>query len=103
MRKATPYPYTTDYPVVLNQSFLTSTLTHGSCPQTHSYVRHYLVLSCQIPPKPEPKRCTRPEPFRLESLVKHEQETWKQMEERRRMEEEEAKMRNFKAQPVLAE
>ncbi|XP_010327080.1 protein TPX2-like isoform X2 [Solanum lycopersicum] len=71
MRKATPYPYTTDYPV--------------------------------IPPKPEPKRCTRPEPFRLESLVKHEQETWKQMEERRRMEEEEAKMRNFKAQPVLAE
>ncbi|XP_049402507.1 protein TPX2-like isoform X2 [Solanum stenotomum] len=71
MRKATPYPYTTDYPV--------------------------------IPPKPEPKRCTRPEPFQLESLVKHEQETWRQMEERRRMEEEEAKMRNFKAQPVLAE
>ncbi|KAG5579169.1 hypothetical protein H5410_049796 [Solanum commersonii] len=71
MRKATPYPYTTDYPV--------------------------------IPPKPEPKRCTRPEPFQLESLVKHEQETWRQMEERRRMEEEEAKMRNFKAQPILAE
>ncbi|KAL3355970.1 hypothetical protein AABB24_016900 [Solanum stoloniferum] len=71
MRKATPYPYTTDYPV--------------------------------IPPKPEPKRCTRPEPFQLESLVKHEQETWRQMEERRKMEEEEAKMRNFKAQPILAE
>ncbi|XP_006366305.1 protein TPX2-like isoform X2 [Solanum tuberosum] len=71
MRKATPYPYTTDYPV--------------------------------IPPKPEPKRCTRPEPFQLESLVKHEQETWRQMEERRRIEEEEAKMRNFKAQPILAE
>ncbi|MCE2055135.1 hypothetical protein HAX54_042051 [Datura stramonium] len=70
IRTATPYPYTTDYPV--------------------------------IPPKPEPKRCTRPEPFQLESLVKHEQETWRHMEERRRMEEE-AKMRNFKAQPVLAE
>ncbi|XP_060201750.1 protein TPX2-like isoform X2 [Lycium barbarum] len=71
IRKATPYPYTTDYPV--------------------------------IPPKPEPKRCTRPEPFQLESLVKHEQETWRQMEERRRMEEEEAKMRTFKAQPILTE
>ncbi|KAK6777194.1 hypothetical protein RDI58_023911 [Solanum bulbocastanum] len=71
MRKATPYPYTTDYPV--------------------------------IPPKPEPKRSTRPEPFQLESLIKHEQETWRQMEERRRMEEEEAKMRNFKAQPILTE
>ncbi|XP_055809303.1 protein TPX2-like isoform X2 [Solanum dulcamara] len=69
--KATPYPYTTDYPV--------------------------------IPPKPEPKRSTRPEPFQLESLVKHEQEMWRQMEERRRMEEEEAKMRNFKAQPVMSE
>ncbi|KAJ8534567.1 hypothetical protein K7X08_016295 [Anisodus acutangulus] len=71
IRKATPYPYTTDYPV--------------------------------IPPKPEPKRCTRPEPFQLESLVKHEQETWRQMEERRRMEEEEAKMKIFKAQPILIE
>ncbi|KAK4364070.1 hypothetical protein RND71_015428 [Anisodus tanguticus] len=71
IRKATPYPYTTDYPV--------------------------------IPPKPEPKRCTRQEPFQLESLVKHEQETWRQMEERRRMEEEEAKMKIFKAQPILTE
>ncbi|KAM3341136.1 hypothetical protein P3S68_028771 [Capsicum galapagoense] len=53
--------------------------------------------------KPEPKKCTKPEPFQLESLVKHEQETWRHMEERRRMEEEEAKMRNFKAQPVLTE
>ncbi|CAN4087248.1 unnamed protein product [Withania somnifera] len=70
IRKATPYPYTTDYPV--------------------------------IPPKPEPKRCTRPEPFQLESLVKHDQETRRHMEERRRMEEEEAKMRNFKAQPILS-
>ncbi|KAM3217805.1 hypothetical protein P3L10_027248 [Capsicum annuum] len=71
IRKANPYPYTTDYPV--------------------------------IPPKPEPKKCTKPEPFQLESLVKHEQETWRHMEERCRMEEEEAKMRNFKAQPVLTE
>ncbi|XP_070038170.1 protein TPX2-like isoform X2 [Nicotiana tomentosiformis] len=71
IHKATPYPYTTDYPV--------------------------------IPPKPEPKQCTRPELFQLESLTKHEQEMRKHMEERRRMEEEETKMRNFKAQPVLKE
>ncbi|XP_075112724.1 protein TPX2-like isoform X2 [Nicotiana tabacum] len=71
IHKATPYPYTTDYPV--------------------------------IPPKPEPKQCTRPEPFQLESLTKHEEEMRRHMEERRRMEEEEAKMRIFKAQPVLKE
>ncbi|XP_023531076.1 protein TPX2-like [Cucurbita pepo subsp. pepo] len=69
--RATPYPYTTDYPV--------------------------------IPPKPEPKQCTKPEPFQLESLVRHEEEMQKEMEERRRIEEEEARMRNFKALPVLKE
>ncbi|GMP67326.1 hypothetical protein CsSME_00027357 [Camellia sinensis var. sinensis] len=69
--KATPYPYTTDYPV--------------------------------IPPKPEPKHCTKPEPFQLESLTRHEEEMLREMEERRRMEEEEAQMRIFKAQPVLKE
>ncbi|KAK9075100.1 hypothetical protein SSX86_003419 [Deinandra increscens subsp. villosa] len=69
--KATPYPYTTDYPVV--------------------------------PPKPEPKQCTRPEPFQLESVARHEEEVQKEREERRRLEEEEARMRMFKAQPVLKE
>ncbi|XP_019172271.1 PREDICTED: protein TPX2 isoform X2 [Ipomoea nil] len=69
--KATPYPYTTDYPVV--------------------------------PPKPEPKQCTKPEPFQLESLTRHEQEMQKEMEERQRLEKEEAMMRVFKAQPVLKE
>lgn len=69
--KATPYPYTTDYPVV--------------------------------PPKPEPKQCTKPEPFQLESLARHEEEVQREMEERRRLEEEEAKMRMFKAQPILKE
>ena len=57
----------------------------------------------QIPPKPEPKQCTKPEPFQLESLVRHEEEMQKEMEERRRIEEEEARMRNFKALPVLKE
>ncbi|KAK4342332.1 hypothetical protein RND71_038148 [Anisodus tanguticus] len=69
--KATPYPYTTDYPV--------------------------------IPPKPEPKHCTKPEPFQLESLVRHEREMQRELEERLRLEKEEAMMRAFRVQPVLIE
>ncbi|XP_049413557.1 protein TPX2 [Solanum stenotomum] len=69
--KATPYPCTTDYPVV--------------------------------PPKPEPKHCTKPEPFQLESLVRHEREMQRELEERRRLEKEEAMMRTFIAQPILIE
>ena len=57
----------------------------------------------QIPPKPEPKQCTKPEPFQLESLVRHEEEMQKEMEERHRMEREKAQMRMFKAQPILKE
>ncbi|XP_004305425.1 PREDICTED: protein TPX2-like [Fragaria vesca subsp. vesca] len=56
-----------------------------------------------IPPKPEPKECTKPEPFLLESLVRHEEEIQREMEERRRMEMEEAQSRVFKAQPILKE
>ncbi|XP_052178024.1 protein TPX2 isoform X2 [Diospyros lotus] len=56
-----------------------------------------------IPPKPEPKNCTKPEPFQLESLVRHEEEMQREMEERQRMEMEEAQMRIFKAQPILKE
>ncbi|XP_028807876.1 protein TPX2 isoform X2 [Neltuma alba] len=71
VRKANPYPYTTDYPV--------------------------------IPPKPEPKPCTKAEPFQLESLVRHEEEMEREMEERLRKEREEAEMRIFRAQPILQE
>ncbi|KAF8411132.1 hypothetical protein HHK36_003671 [Tetracentron sinense] len=56
-----------------------------------------------IPPKPQPKKCTKPEPFQLESLVRHEEEMQKEMEERQRMEKEEAQMRHFKAQPIMKE
>ncbi|KAL8151100.1 hypothetical protein V2J09_020908 [Rumex salicifolius] len=56
-----------------------------------------------IPPKPEPKQCTRPEPFQLESLMRHEMEIQRETEERQRKEKEEAQMRVFKAQPVLKE
>ncbi|XP_010475004.1 PREDICTED: protein TPX2-like [Camelina sativa] len=56
-----------------------------------------------VPPKPEPKQCTQPEPFQLESLVRHEEELRREMEERKRMEREEAQKRLFKAQPVIKE
>ena len=44
----------------------------------------------QIPQKPEPKECTKPEPFQLESLIRHEEELQRMMEERARAEKEEA-------------
>uniref|UniRef100_A0A0D9WZ96 TPX2 C-terminal domain-containing protein n=1 Tax=Leersia perrieri TaxID=77586 RepID=A0A0D9WZ96_9ORYZ len=56
-----------------------------------------------VPPKPEPKPCTRPEGFQLESLVRHELEQRRIAEERQRMEREEAQKRIVKAQPVLKE
>ncbi|XVF88312.1 hypothetical protein PTKIN_Ptkin19aG0039800 [Pterospermum kingtungense] len=56
-----------------------------------------------IPPKPEPKQCTKPEPFQLESLVRHEKEMQREMEERRKKEKEEAQMRIFKTQPIVKE
>ncbi|KAL7128966.1 hypothetical protein ABFS83_13G030800 [Erythranthe nasuta] len=68
-----------------------------ACP--YPYTTDYPV----IPPKPEPKPCTKPEPFQLESLLRHEEETQREMEERIRMEMEEAEMRIFKAQPILKE
>ncbi|KAJ4850730.1 hypothetical protein Tsubulata_042082 [Turnera subulata] len=54
-----------------------------------------------VPPKPDCKPCTRPEPFQLESLVRHEEEKQRELEERQRLEKEEAERRKFKAQPVL--
>ncbi|RLN34633.1 protein TPX2 isoform X1 [Panicum miliaceum] len=54
-----------------------------------------------VPPKPEPKPCTRPEGFQLESLVRHELEQQRLMEERERIEREEAQRRIVKAQPIL--
>ncbi|XP_062190749.1 protein TPX2-like isoform X2 [Phragmites australis] len=56
-----------------------------------------------VPPKPDPKTCTRPEGFQLESLVRHEREQQRLMEERERTEREEAQMRIIKAQPILKE
>ncbi|WOL15169.1 protein TPX2-like isoform X5 [Canna indica] len=54
-----------------------------------------------MPPKPEPKQCTKPEAFQLESLVRHEEEMQRMLEERERAEREEAQRRIFRAQPIL--
>lgn len=49
------------------------------------------------------KQCTKIKPFQLESLARHEEEMQKEMEERIRMEREEAQRRVFRAQPVIKE
>ncbi|KAL1560663.1 protein TPX2-like [Salvia divinorum] len=70
-------------------------------PRAHPYP--YTTDFPVIPPKPEAKPSTKPEPFELESLVRHEQEMQREMEERMRMEMEEAERRRFKAHPILKE
>ncbi|KAG6419495.1 hypothetical protein SASPL_121717 [Salvia splendens] len=70
-------------------------------PRAHPYP--YTTDFPVIPPRPEAKPCTKPEPFELESLVRHEQEMQREMEERMRMEMEEAERRRFKAHPILKE
>nr|CAD1840952.1 unnamed protein product [Ananas comosus var. bracteatus] len=56
-----------------------------------------------VPPKPEPKPCTKPEAFQLESLVRHEEEMQRMLEEKERMEREETQRRIFRAQPIMTE
>ncbi|CAM6109343.1 unnamed protein product [Calypogeia fissa] len=55
-----------------------------------------------IPPKPEQKPCTQPEPFQLESLVRHEEELQRIAEERKQAYELEASLKAFRAQPNLS-
>ncbi|CAM6035180.1 unnamed protein product [Sphagnum compactum] len=55
-----------------------------------------------IPPKPEPKECTKPEPFHLESIVRHEEEQRRMAEERAKLEQMEASLKEFHAQPNLS-
>ncbi|WCJ30815.1 targeting protein for XKLP2 [Euphorbia peplus] len=70
-------------------------------PKAHPYP--YTTDYPVVPPKPEPKPCTKPEPFPLESLTRHEEEMQREMEERQRIEREAAEKRQFKALPVLKE
>lgn len=62
----------------------------------------YTIEYPVIPQKPEPKECTKPEPFQLESLIRHEEELQRMMEERARAEKEEAEKRKFRAQPNMS-
>lgn len=57
----------------------------------------------QIPPKPRPEDCTNPEPFQLESLVRHEEGIQGEREERLRIEKEKAQLRAFEARPIVKE
>ncbi|XP_010929249.1 protein TPX2 [Elaeis guineensis] len=54
-----------------------------------------------IPSKPEPKQCTKPEAFQLESLVRHEEEMQRKLAEKEQMQKEEAQRRIFKAQRIM--
>lgn len=65
----------------------------------YPYTTDYPVM----PPKPDPKPCTKPEIFQLESLVRHEEEMQRKLEEKARLEKEEAQRRLFKAQPIMKE
>ncbi|KAG5551946.1 hypothetical protein RHGRI_010145 [Rhododendron griersonianum] len=56
-----------------------------------------------IPPKPRPEDCTNPEPFQLESLVRHEEGIQGEREERLRIEKEKAQLRAFEARPIVKE
>ena len=100
--KANPYPYTTDYPVVENilsdelQQVVYSILFF------FSFI-YFSFLYVQIPSKPEPKQCTKPEAFQLESLVRHEEEMQRKLAEKEQMQKEEAQRRIFKAQRIMRE
>lgn len=63
----------------------------------YPYTTDYPVM----PPKPEPKPRTTPESFQLESLVRHEEEMQRKLEEKQEMEKKEIQRRNFKAQPIM--
>ncbi len=56
----------------------------------------------QVPLKPEPKECTKAEPFQLESLVRHQEEQQRQAEERAKAEQIEAALKEFHACPNLS-
>lgn len=60
------------------------------------------VLGDQVPPKPQPKECTRPEPFHLESLVRHEDELQRIADEEKARAAQEAAARAFRALPNLS-
>lgn len=53
-----------------------------------------------VPQKPDPKERTKPKPFNLESVARHQEEVIRIRQEKQRIEQEEAKQRSFHAQPI---
>ncbi|XP_020580479.1 protein TPX2 isoform X2 [Phalaenopsis equestris] len=70
-------------------------------PKAHPYP--YTTDYPVMPPKPQPKQCTKPEVFHLDSLIRHDEEVQKRLEEKENMEREEAERRIFRAQPIMKE
>ena len=56
----------------------------------------------QVSPKPISKDFTKPEPFQLESLMRHEEELQRRAEELARIDREEQEMRKFRARPIIS-
>eukprot|EP01018_Ginkgo_biloba_P009862 Gb_03404 [translate_table: standard] len=108
-RLTVPQPFhliTEDRGAEKERKFVTELLEHERREQEaripkanpYPYTTDYPV----VPPKPNPKECTKPEPFQLESLVRHEEELQCMEEEQARIKREEAEMRKFRAQPVIS-
>ncbi|XP_073386695.1 protein TPX2 isoform X1 [Physcomitrium patens] len=62
----------------------------------------YTTKSPIIPHKPTPKTCTKPVPFQLVSLSRHEEEQQRRAAERAQAERLEALLKEFRAQPNLS-
>lgn len=62
----------------------------------------YTTKSPIIPPKPAPKVCTKPVPFQLVSLTRHEEEQLRRAAERAEAELLEKLLKEFRAQPNLS-
>lgn len=66
------------------------------------YIDAQICAYAQVPPKPEPKTCTRPVPFQLVSVMRHEEEQQRMAAERAQAEQLEALLKEFRAQPNLS-
>ncbi|KAG0554725.1 hypothetical protein KC19_12G114100 [Ceratodon purpureus] len=62
----------------------------------------YTTKSPIIPPKPAPKVCTKPVPFQLVSLTRHEEEQQRRAAERAQAEHLDKLLKEFRAQPNLS-
>ena len=104
--KAQLLPYTTDYPKV--RHFWITSIKKPAYLQAllyswqSMYIDAQICAYAQVPPKPEPKTCTRPVPFQLVSVMRHEEEQQRMAAERAQAEQLEALLKEFRAQPNLS-